>query len=132
MDREEGQSTEDEFDSNDSEDDTMKETRYQARDGDFVLDPTTLQAHYRHTLIPHLFEKTGGIADTQGQVIPTWAHGNPARDIVRHLDATELPSMQRRWNRLDQLSVQTWNPFAHPGSAAARNPKMRRVQTKRS
>ena len=38
MDREEGQSTEDEFDSNDSEVDAMKKTRYQARDGDRKYD----------------------------------------------------------------------------------------------
>ena len=35
MDREEGQSAEDELDSNGSEVDAMKETRYQDRDGDF-------------------------------------------------------------------------------------------------
>ena len=60
------------------------------------LDPAALQADYQHTLIPHLFKRNIGIADTQERDVPTWAHGNAAWDIFGHLDAVELPSMQGR------------------------------------
>ena len=85
-----------------------------------ALDLAALKKQYRFALLPHLFQRDDEHADTVREDVSTWAQDNTVCDAIRGLNGSALFSLQQRW--AGRNSVQTWNPFAAPGSAETFDP----------
>lgn len=81
-----------------------------------------LRVHHRKQVMPHVFERVAGQAATMGQRVPRWQHVNTAYELLK----TRLHAEQLKWAG---RSVQTWNPFAVPGTPDAQLPRNSRVGT---
>ena len=87
------------------------------------LNVDVLKRHYRCHLIPNIFQSKSRPTYTSGANVPTWAHIDAAVDVLRPSDTAGLNCWQCEWNQRGvQLSVQSWNLNALPGSAAALDP----------
>ena len=87
------------------------------------LNRKVLRRHYRERLLHHVLPSQGRAALTSGPGVPTLEQLGTRVDRLLALDAARLRRFQHEWNRRGiQFSVQSWNPFAPPGSVAAHNP----------
>ena len=89
---------------------------------DLAITSRGLRVHHRKQVMPHVFERAAGQAATTGQMVPLWQHVNSAYELLK----TRLRAEQLKWVG---RSVQTWNPFAAPGSPEACVPRNSRTGT---
>ncbi len=82
---------------------------------DATITTTGIRLHVRQVVIRHVFERNQPHGDTHGPRVPRWVHVNQARDTI----VANVATSRRQWAG---LSVQTWNPFAVPGSPEALQP----------
>lgn len=75
-----------------------------------------IRLHFR-VVIKHLFERAAGAALTSACNVPKWGHANRAKDMLSTEDGLRAAISLWAHN-----SVQTWNPYAEPGSDAAKIP----------
>ena len=75
------------------------------------------------SVLADVFQSEGRAALTSGPGVPTFQQVDTTATLLWALDAAELSRRQHEWNRPGvQFSVQSWSPFAQPGSVAALDP----------
>lgn len=76
-----------------------------------------VRAHIRLVVIPHVFERDGGLGLTMGPRVPRLVHVNAAKEMLQ-----ETGDIERQRAVFAGHFDHTWNPYADPGSAAAKLP----------
>ena len=73
--------------------------------------------HYLRRVTRHVLERDNAASPTVGPLVPLWSHVNVAKQTLLD-DATpeQFEALRESWS---QHSVETWNPFALPGSPEA-------------
>lgn len=87
---------------------------------DIWLSMSGARYHFRHVVMPHVFERNTAAASS-GPRVPTWQQVNIAKEMMLDHGKDSFKSLKAAWSR---QSVQVWNAFAPVGSQGA---KMARV-----
>ena len=77
-----------------------------------------IRLHTRKVVMKHVFERGKKPAATSGPNVPTWSQVNQAKDMLTESQG-RLDALRIKWA---PVSMQTWNPFAAPGSNKAKQP----------
>ena len=87
---------------------------------DTAFDAASIKTFIKRVVTPHVFERDPNVPHgvTFGPRVPCWRHVNSVRS--RFEDDDEVAGARLQWK---DVSMQTWNPHARPGSAAAKVPR---------
>ena len=98
---------------------------------DIFLAQYGARKHCKRVVSRHVDESDGGAAKTTGPRVPLWAHVHMAHELLFGADVSSdlFESRRMQWA---PRSTQVWNPYAEPGSTAAKLPLTSRDGTSAS